>query len=80
VDLDHDGATILVTRLKPDANAAKLHIGDRVRLGVVNYSVLAESSAALPQGLTSGLQTVSTGSDSDLVNDGSQKSLWKIAR
>jgi ABC-type Fe3+/spermidine/putrescine transport system ATPase subunit len=80
VDLDHDGATILVTRLKPDANAAKLHIGDRVRVGVVNYSVLAESSAALPQGLTSGLDTVSTGSDSDLVNDGSQKSLWNIAR
>jgi len=49
VDLDHDGAGILVTRLKPDANTAKLHTGDRVRIGVVNYSVLAESNTAMPQ-------------------------------
>ena len=41
VDLDHDGAGLLVTRLKSDA---KLRTGDRVRVGVVSYSVLAESS------------------------------------
>ena len=44
VDLDHVGPGILVTRLKTDANAAKLHPGDRVRVGVVNYSILKEVS------------------------------------
>src|SRR5262249_2532399 len=43
VDLDHDGTGILVTRLKPDANTAKLHIGDRVRM----VSFLLESCRIL---------------------------------
>jgi ABC-type Fe3+/spermidine/putrescine transport system ATPase subunit len=44
VNLDHDGAEILVTRMKPDANAGKLCIGDRVRIGLTSYSVLAETN------------------------------------
>ena len=41
VQLDLDDAKIVVTRLKPQANASKLHIGDQVRVGLISYTVLA---------------------------------------
>ena len=37
-------AEIVVTRLKPQTNASKLHIGDQVRVGLVSYTTLDEVS------------------------------------
>ena len=36
-----DDTEIIVTRLKPQTTASKLHIGDQVRVGLVSYTVLA---------------------------------------
>ena len=49
VQLDFDKAEILVTRLKSDASAAKLQVGDPVGVGLTSFTVLpADSNTNAP--------------------------------